>query len=244
MKHLKTIILFIPLACSMLGCNNETNETEETMTFYEVPLVCGAAPEIGCGSRIKPLFIDTEKQAEIKESWSNRQGTVIAIVWNYNLGEKDREATIQPLFEKHEISSTLIKDIAIINELKASMKKDQWYNGMRIDQLSMEEAGFIAEDVTGFAEDAGLINPEEAKEIGQEVEAYFKKELVVVRTCNELKSPETQGKWMQDVHSIFATHIGAERADSVRIQYEKMEEKTCKKESACTSGKNPCCKAE
>jgi hypothetical protein len=40
---------------------------DETITFYDLPLVCGAAPEIGCGSRAKLLLIDLEQQSGIKE---------------------------------------------------------------------------------------------------------------------------------------------------------------------------------
>jgi hypothetical protein len=58
---------------------NSTNQ--ETITFYDVPLVCGAAPSIGCGSRAKPLIIDLEQQTQIKEAWLNRTGTIVAIVW-------------------------------------------------------------------------------------------------------------------------------------------------------------------
>jgi hypothetical protein len=39
--------------------NNSTDL--ETITFYDVPLVCGAAPSIGCGSRAKPLLTDLEQ---------------------------------------------------------------------------------------------------------------------------------------------------------------------------------------
>jgi hypothetical protein len=50
---------------------------DETITFYDVPLVCGAAPEIGCGSRAKLLLIDLEQQSGIKEAWLNRTGTIV-----------------------------------------------------------------------------------------------------------------------------------------------------------------------
>jgi len=44
----------------------------EIITFYDVPLVCGAAPAIGCGSRANPLLIDLESRSAIKEAWLNR----------------------------------------------------------------------------------------------------------------------------------------------------------------------------
>jgi hypothetical protein len=54
----------------------------EIITFYDVPLVCGAAPAIGCGSRAKPLLMDLEQRTAIKEAWLNRAGTIVAIVWS------------------------------------------------------------------------------------------------------------------------------------------------------------------
>ena len=37
----------------------------EITTLYDVSLVCGAAPAIGCGSRAKPLLMDLEEQSTI-----------------------------------------------------------------------------------------------------------------------------------------------------------------------------------
>lgn len=244
---MKKLIL---LSCSLLAvlaltfnsCSNK--QQAGIISFYEVPLVCGAAPEIGCGSRIKPFFIDTEKEKQIKESWSNREGTVIAIVWNETIDENSRENLIQPLFKKHTIDAKLISDDTEIAELTASLKgKDQWYKGMDVDKLSLEEAGVIAETMTGFAKKDGLINEEEAAVIKKDMEDYFKKELVIVRTCEELKSEKTQEKWRKDGYDIYAKHIGNERADSVSVRFMIMQEDACKKESACTEeGKKDCCK--
>jgi hypothetical protein len=70
------------------------------VVFYDVPLVCGAAPSIGCGSRAKPLLIDLEQQAPIREAWLNRTGTIVAIVWR---GQPRMEGVGKPVFEGHEI---------------------------------------------------------------------------------------------------------------------------------------------
>jgi hypothetical protein len=79
----------------------------ETITFYDVPLVCGAAPSIGCGSRAKPLLIDLEQQIAIKEAWLNRTGTIMAIVWR---GRARSEEAAKPVFERHEIQCTERRD--------------------------------------------------------------------------------------------------------------------------------------
>jgi hypothetical protein len=72
----------------------------EIITFYDVPLVCGAAPAVGCGSRAKPLLMDLEQRTAIKEAWLNRAGTIVAIVWS---APARTEEVAKPVFERHEI---------------------------------------------------------------------------------------------------------------------------------------------
>jgi hypothetical protein len=78
--------------------NNSVNN--EIITFYDVPLVCGAAPAIGCGSRAKPLLIDLEQQTAVEEAWLNRAGTILAIVWS---GPIRTAEVAKRIFEKHEV---------------------------------------------------------------------------------------------------------------------------------------------
>lgn len=247
----KIILSFLAIFASITaaivipGCGNKNTMTADgcIITFYEVPLVCGAAPEIGCGSRIKPFFMDTEKEKQIKESWSNRQGTIIGIVWDANaIDAGTRETIIQPMFKKNTIEAKLIADDKQIAEFMESMKKDQWYKGMEVDNLSLEEAGVIAEDLTKFAEDKGLIDDSEKQSIKNDLEAYFKKELVIVRTCDELKAEETQEKWRKDGYQIYVNHIGKERADSVAGFFKEFD--ALRKEKCEKDGKKSCCEKD
>src|SRR5213593_2934018 len=52
------------------------------LSFYEVPLVCPAAPQIGCGSASKPLLLELERSDVVSQAWLNRAGTIMAIVWS------------------------------------------------------------------------------------------------------------------------------------------------------------------
>lgn len=221
---------------------------DQVISFYEVPLVCGAAPEIGCGSRLKPLFLDMAKESLIKESWSNRQGTVLAIIWNETAqNEKVREKIVRPIFKKNVVYAQLISNQTAINELTASLNgKDKWYKGMEVDLLSIEEAGVIAESLTKFAKNEGLISEQEAATIKSSFEDYFKKELTQVRTYDNLKSFETQEKWRNDGYQIYVSHIGKERADKVSEFYNKyqegqMEEKVNAKSCYDKKGKKKDC---
>lgn len=247
----KTILRFLSIIAVAIatvtvpGCGSKNTTTDEgnIISFYEVPLVCGAAPEIGCGSRIKPFFMDTEKEKQIKESWSNRAGTIIAIIWDATATDGSaRENLIQPLFKKNAIDAKLISNDKEIADNMANMKKDKWYKGMEVDNLSLEEAGVIAEDLTKFAQDKGIINATEKAAIKNDLEAYFKKELVIVRTCDELKSEETNEKWRKDGYQIYVNHIGKERADSVAGFFEEYQ--TLKKEKCEKDGKKSCCEKD
>jgi len=235
-------LAIIILIGSIFACGNHS-ASKQPISYYKVPLICGAAPEIGCGSRIKPFFLETEKQNKIKESWSNRQGTVIAIVWadDYT-DEKQREDFIQPLFKKHNIEAELINDEKEIADLGESLKKDKWYKGLDIDQLSLEEAGVIANEMVTFAKSKGLINDHQTDSIKTEIEVYFRGELVKVRTLDELSSEETRDRWRSEVGELVSKYIGKEKTAELSEAYlTYREEKEKDQESCCKEDKKDCC---
>lgn len=218
---MKQLIFFITIAATfLLGCQSNPNTVKEDVSFYKVPLVCGAAPEIGCGSRIKHLFVATEKEKAVKESWTNRQGTVIAFVWNGH--NTINEQMLEDLFVKNNIEAELITDTSILKELRASFRdKGRWYEGMDVDQLSIEEAGVIASQTTGFALEEGFVDSTQAATIKSDIENYFKTELVQVRTLENLTSDSTQERWRKDAYNIIVNRVGKEKADKIAHAYEK-----------------------
>lgn len=222
MRQLISLITIITVF--VLGCRPNTKTAKEDVSFYEVPLVCGAAPEIGCASRIKPLFVSTGQEKFIRESWANRQGTVIAFVWSdYNAANEQK---IKDLFIKNDIEAEHITDTSVLKELRASFRdKGRWYKDMDVDQLSMEEAGVIAAQATEFSLEKGFIDSSEAISIRKDIEEYFKSELVQVRTLKNLNSDSTQERWTMDVRNIVARHVGKERADKIAHAYEEKYQK-------------------
>jgi len=62
----------------------------DRISVFKVPLVCPAAPQIGCGSASKPILLDLEKEPGVLEAWLNRAGTRIAIVWKPDSDAKTR----------------------------------------------------------------------------------------------------------------------------------------------------------
>ena len=194
--------------------NNSVNN--EIITFYDVPLVCGAAPAIGCGSRAKPLLIDLEQQTAIEEAWLNRAGTIVAIVWS---GPARTDAVAKPIFERHEIQ---YRERCDDRQTAASFRND-WFRGAEVDRLSLEEAREIAETSVSAAERERLVSEEEAARIKSEIEAYFREELVKLRTKQELLQ-DVGGKFQQAVLDIYEKHIGMERTAEMRLESDLMAE--------------------
>jgi copper chaperone CopZ len=209
------------------------------VAFYEVPLVCGAAPEIGCGSRVKPMFLDAGNEPRIREAWINRPGTAIAIVWNDPIPDtREQKKIARTLFEKHGIEFTIVSKPSDVQYLVSSLAgADKWYKGLDVDELSIEEAGVIADSATVLAQAEGLITAQEATEIKSEIEAYFQHELTQVRTLENLNSAETQDRWYEAAYQIYVRRIGEERAMAVKKFYADRKAKN----EACESGKRSCC---
>src|SRR5437763_16553129 len=63
------------------GAGNALAVTADRISVFRAPLVCPAAPQIGCGSASKPILLDLEKQPGVLEAWLNRAGTISAVVW-------------------------------------------------------------------------------------------------------------------------------------------------------------------
>jgi hypothetical protein len=175
---------------------------QDTVVFYDVPLVCGAAPSIGCGSRAKPLLIDLEQQPPIKEAWLNRTGTIIGIAWR---GRPRMEEVGRPVFARHEIE---YRERDNDEQTTGSFRLDgSWFRGAEVDRLSLEEAREIAETSVTFARKTRLISPEEAAHIKSDIETHFRKELLKFRTKQELLQ-DIQTKFPEAVFDIYQKHIG------------------------------------
>src|SRR6266571_4004008 len=75
----------------------------DRISLYEAPLVCPAAPQIGCGSRSKPILLALEREPAVAEAWLNRAGTVMAVVWKAEAKRKDRTSALDAISKKEEL---------------------------------------------------------------------------------------------------------------------------------------------
>lgn len=68
-------------ASPALVAGADAGGAKKDVNVYEVPWVCPAAQQIGCGSHSKPVLLELEKNLGVSEAWLNRQGTAVAVVW-------------------------------------------------------------------------------------------------------------------------------------------------------------------
>lgn len=226
------VLLFLSLAgLALAGCSRtHDGPGNELILFYGVPLECGAAPDIGCGSRARPVFLEMEKNENIREVWLNRSGTVIAVVGSPLVtSSTELSAIAEPIFEKHYVGAVVVEDETRRAKLMSDFRVEgKWYEGADVDKLSIEEAGRIAESVVKYAREGKLINEKESRAIKSEVETYFKAELVKVRTFDEMGREGE--RWYGEVYDIYKKHLGTKRADKVRKIYEEHEFSESEKE--------------
>ncbi len=115
--------------------------TADRISVFKAPLVCPAAPQIGCGSASKPILLDLERQPGVLEAWLNHAGTRIAVVWKPESDAPTRRRIVAELKEDHAIElDGKPRDEAV----KDFLSGKGWYHGAAVDRLSEEEADVIA----------------------------------------------------------------------------------------------------
>src|SRR5262249_11854423 len=102
---------------------------------------CPAAPAIGCGSRAKPILLQLEQDANVREAWLNRQGTLVAVVWSPDANKKARREVEKTLKEQKASKVSGGRGAKALAEFSSGKGG---YRGAEVDRLSEEEAGVIA----------------------------------------------------------------------------------------------------
>src|SRR2546425_2633840 len=129
------------------GAKNAAATPADRISAFKAPLVCPAAPQIGCGSASKPILLDLEKQPGVLEAWLNRAGTRIALVWKPESDAETRRRVVAELKEDH---ATELEGKSRDESVKNFLSGKGWYHGADVDRLSEEEADIIAARLVRF----------------------------------------------------------------------------------------------
>jgi hypothetical protein len=137
------------------------------LSFYEVPLVCPAATQIGCGSASKPLLLGLETSGVASEAWLNRAGTIMAVVWSVQSTPGQRSKALKSILKQAQIEAKELTGEARHQALNAFSQKSGWYRGAEVDRLSEEEAGVIAARLVGRIRAKITVSDEKTRVIEQ-----------------------------------------------------------------------------
>jgi hypothetical protein len=186
-----TLLAFVAgsLFCAPLSRAEENRAAvkPDRISLFTVPLQCPAAPEIGCGSKAKPILAALERDSTIAEAWLNKAGTVLAVVGAENSTPESRLKTVQSVLEKREVKATGLKGVARDTALKDFESRAGWYRGGEVDQLSRQEAGIIAARLVRRLQTKVSLSDEKARALEAEFTDVFKKRF----TGNPDQSKET-----------------------------------------------------
>jgi copper chaperone CopZ len=137
----------------------EPPPSTERVSFFEVPLECGAADGLGCGSASKPVLKALERDPKVKEAKINHPGTVLAVVWKDPGQAPSGIAAVEAAFKERALEATTLRGSAREKALN-DFESQQWYGPSDVDRLSEREAQVIASRLVNRAK-AGLNLPPE-----------------------------------------------------------------------------------
>ena len=115
----------------------------DRVSFYQVGLVCTAAPKIGCGSRAKPALLALVANSRVAAAWLNEAGTRLAIAWEQDAKPLTTDQ-LDAVLDAHGVALQPVSD-ADHKELVATFTSNSgWFDAASVDRLSEQESGIIA----------------------------------------------------------------------------------------------------
>ena len=113
----------------------------DQLSFFEVPLECGASQGLGCGSAAKPILNELDVNSGVADARINHAGTTLAVIWKKSGDRADD--MVEALFDRRHLAAATLRGAAREAALKA-YQSEQWYGAADVDRLSEHEARVIA----------------------------------------------------------------------------------------------------
>lgn len=209
------------------------------VSFYEAPLVCHAAPSIGCGSKAKFLLVDLEKYNDaIEGAWLNKTGTVVAVKWNTKTGEDKKTEIINTVSTYHNIELTTLVQTEATDYAKTFPNSSEWYKGKEVDKLSKEEAGIIAQNTIASYKEKKLIKPSFEKQFQADIEKIYADLFLSISSYKDLTT-EVYNKVESQIQQAGEKYVGKGKMPHVELCI--ASEESCEKDKSCSPGSGKSC---
>ena len=134
-------------------------DSPERVSFFEVPLECGAVDGLGCGSAARPILRKLDGDPVVREAKVNYPGTVLAVVWKDPVQSRTGVPAVQSAFRLRGLETALLRGPARGKALK-DFESERWYGSADVDRLSEREAQAIASRLVNRARARLALSPE------------------------------------------------------------------------------------
>ena len=120
----------------------------DRLSFFEVPLECGASEGLGCGSAAKPILDALGAEPAVADARINYPGTILAVSWKNAADRSD--GMVEKLFDERHLAAATLRGDARAAALQA-FQSESWYDARAVDRLSEHEARVIAARIVNRA---------------------------------------------------------------------------------------------
>lgn len=223
---------------AMVGSTLFDKFEDREVSFFNVPLVCNAAPTIGCGSRAKPILTSFENSPNVKEAWLNKAGTTIAIVWNEGLDVVNKKETASTIFSEHKLNATEISTEEYSTTYNSFKTHEGWLKGSDVDKLSKEEASIFAKRITNTIKENTDISVAHLEKIEQKVSDGFYDFFLNYKSINDLGNPNSYKAVLKDVISYGNELVGKDVMPSLETLWSSCSNISNSSKSCCNTGKS------
>src|SRR5574341_1487006 len=212
--------------------NASSLDLNTEVSFFEVPLVCNAAPNIGCGSKAKFILNDLMQDDAVNEAWLNRTGTMIAVVWNPAASSNMRRTAVDSVFAQHGLP-IVHADKAVHGDLAASFAtRTNWYKGSEVDKLSIEEAGVIADKIiTPLAKAVSFRSEKDMLSLREDIKNIIQNCFLSIRSYREIDA-QTYQRLENEIRIAGEKYLGKGNMPALRLAMANCD---------ISSGKASCC---
>ena len=228
---MKNLIVVLACLCTNFSMINtiEADAKNGEISFFQTNLVCGAASDIGCGTRAKPILLEFMRNDAVKEALLNHAGTVIAVVWNE--GVKDKHDIANKVFSMNDQPFFEVVGASHEEQL-LDFQKGSWYKGKEVDDLTVIEAARLADQMTSWVQEEPGFTAKDQVKLKEAFEKYIKKSLLAIEDATIINETSYWRQWEEDLTTIGKELVGDKMPDMQLVRSSAEQE--------CTSNKNCC----
>lgn len=217
--------------------------SNNNITYYSVGLVCNAAPDIGCGSRAKPVLKELDKEENIEKSFLNRKGTLLKLIWKNDVETEQAFALVNSIFKANDISVSVTSPEDLINP-----ETREWLDQEGLYLLSREEAGIIASQLIDNFKSKSDLSKEQETRLRKDIEELFYDFFLNFETSDQLSDSASYKKIRLKIVDRSSNYIDKENIPSVDELLKSCTghspNGSCEKSSSNSStGEGSCCKS-